>query len=115
MLCLHALPGLVLLLLNVWRDPCLNMLARFGTLTSLKTFKCLWLFKSVLLGGQHMLNGTMIPIPGLKLLRPICKSFAGQALLTDVTIYVFHSCLILYIRGILYHLILIVPSRLLLI
>ena len=45
----------------------------------------------------------------------VCKNFAGQALLTDVTIYVFHSCLILYIRGILYHLILIAPSRLLLI
>ena len=59
---------------------------RFGTLTWLKTFKCLRLFKSVLLGGQHMLNGTVIPISGLKLLRPVCKNFTGQALLTDVTI-----------------------------
>ena len=69
-----------------------------GSLTWLKAFKCLRLFKSMLLGG-YMLNGTMIPIPGLKLLRPVCKDFAGQALLTDMTTYALHSCLILYIRG----------------
>ena len=45
----------------------------------------------------------------------VCKNFAGQALLTDVTIYVLHSCLILHIRGVLYSLILIAPSKLLLI
>ena len=44
--CLHAPLKLVLLPLNVWCDPSLNMLARFGTLTWLKTFKCLRLFKT---------------------------------------------------------------------
>ena len=86
MLCLHVPLGLVLLPLNVWCDLSLSMLARFGTFTRLKTFKCLRLFISVLLGGQYMLNGTVIPIPGVQLLRPVCKNFAGQALLTDVTV-----------------------------
>ena len=35
-----------------------------------------------------MLNGTVMPIPSLKLLRLVCKNFAGQALLTDVILYV---------------------------
>ena len=48
-----------------------------------------------------------------KLLRLVCKNFAGQALLEDVTIYVLLSCLTFYIRGILYHLILTVHSSLL--
>ena len=83
-------------------NPSLNMLPRFGTLTWLKTFKCLRLFKSVLLGG-YTLNETMIPIPDLKLLRVFCKNFTGEALPTDVTIYVLYCCLILYTRGILHH------------
>ena len=38
-------------------------------------------------------------IPRLKLLRLVCNDIAGQALLTDMTTYALHSCLILYIRG----------------
>ena len=68
----------------VW--PQLEYASQVWTFTELKTFKCLRLFISVLLGGQHMLNGTVIPVPGLQLLRPVCKNFAGQALLTDMTV-----------------------------
>ena len=68
--------------------------------------------KSVLLGG-YILNGVLTHLPGLNLLRLVCKNFAGQALLEDVTIYVLLSCLTFYIRGILYHSILIVHSSLL--
>ena len=48
-----------------------------------------------------------------KTTEAVCKNFAGQALLEDVIIYVLLSCLTFYIRGILYHLILIVHSSLL--
>ena len=51
----------------------------------------------MLLDG-YRLNRTVIPMPGLKLLTPVCKNFAGQALLTDLIIYVLHSCLILYVH-----------------
>ena len=58
---------LILLPFNVWYNLSLSMLARFETLTWLKAFICLRLFKSTLL-GWYMLNGTVKPNPGLKLL-----------------------------------------------